>query len=321
MGEGDQKPAAKDDGNPSPGDTNSAQEDVVDLASVAQVLPVVPGQDLPPVKDNDDDDDDEDSLSDASDHAWDSDTLAAVARTTHHQMIKRQPILIGCNRDGSINVQLPNGNIIVAERSAFPKFDKSGPHMKGQLAQRIKKDQFAYLARNEKTYTDQIPTLTEIEHFLHFNASSVFHVFDRRVNVSQSRNREQCQQMKLTTDPLFQLDLLSPSCTNYQLLRAWAQDDPYRYTPPSVDHPTTEQKISKEKPLKSKRKAYWKPNLTNLAKVLRQQSESPSIEELRESMIQRGKHRRLIHTQHISTSDEAVIAQMAENGMFEKPHK
>jgi hypothetical protein len=175
----DKKLAAKEDPKTSP-KSISVDADFVDLTEDAAAAGSAHAE-----ADNDDllDSEDVDSLSDASDHAWDSDTLAAVARTTHHQMIKRQPILIGCNRDGSINVQLPNGNIIVAERSAFPKFDKTGPMEKRRQAQRIKKDQFAYLARKDKVYTDTIPRTWEIEHFLHLNASSVFHVFDRRVNV------------------------------------------------------------------------------------------------------------------------------------------
>jgi hypothetical protein len=179
----DKKLAAKEDPKTSP-KSISVDADLVDLTeddgrATAAAAGSAAGADDDHLLDSED----VDSLSDASDHAWDSDTLAAVARTTHHQMIKRQPILIGCNRDGSINVQLPNGNIIVAERSAFPKFDKTGPMEKRRQAQRIKKDQFAYLARKDKVYTDTIPRTWEIEHFLHLNASSVFHVFDRRVNV------------------------------------------------------------------------------------------------------------------------------------------
>lgn len=56
--------------------------------------------------------------------------------------------------------------------------------------------------------------------------------------------------------------------------------------------------------------------MTNISKALRQQSTPPSIKDLRAAMIQRGKHRRLIYTQHITTSDEAVLAQMADEGMF-----
>jgi hypothetical protein len=180
----DEKSAAKED-QKTPVEKDVTTDALADMADDEDTTAEKSGQVLSEdgVADDDDDEVDLDSLSDASDHAWDSDTLAAVARTTHHQMIKRQPILIGCNRDGSINVQLPNGNIIVAERSAFPKFDKTGPMEKRRQAQRIKKDQFAYLARKDKAYTDQIPRTWEIEHFLNLNASSVFHVFDRRVNV------------------------------------------------------------------------------------------------------------------------------------------
>jgi hypothetical protein len=42
------------------------------------------------------------------------------------------------------------------------------------------------------------------------------------------------------------------------------------------------------------------------------------MEELRTELIQRGKHRRLIYTQHLHTSDEAVIHQMIRDGMFQK---
>jgi hypothetical protein len=117
------------------------------------------------------------------------------------------------------------------------------------------------------------------------------------------------------------------------LLRAWAQDDPYRYTPPSValpiDRQTNNNKEEEgkqqqpvpEKPLQRKRKANWKPHFVdshNVAQTLREQTVAPSIEELRAAMIQRGKHRRLIYTQHLHTSDEAVIAQMIDDGMFQK---
>jgi hypothetical protein len=199
----DQKPAAKEDHRKtSPDEKSSASiaSEVVDLTEEDDPSPsakknggnatAAAGGTAAEEEEEEDDDDaylDSDVDSDDSHHAWDAETLAAVARTTHHQMIKRQPILIGCNRDGSINVQLPNGNIIVAERSAFPKFDKTGPLDKQRQSQRIKKDQFAFLARKEKTYTDQIPRTWEIEHFLHLNASSIFHVFDRRVNVSKKR--------------------------------------------------------------------------------------------------------------------------------------
>jgi hypothetical protein len=198
----DQKPAAQEGHRKtSPDEKSSASiaSEVVDLTEEDDPSPsakknggnatAAAGGTAAEEEEEDDDDAylDSDVDSDDSHHAWDAETLAAVARTTHHQMIKRQPILIGCNRDGSINVQLPNGNIIVAERSAFPKFDKTGPLDKQRQSQRIKKDQFAFLARKEKTYTDQIPRTWEIEHFLHLNASSIFHVFDRRVNVSKKR--------------------------------------------------------------------------------------------------------------------------------------
>jgi hypothetical protein len=112
------------------------------------------------------------------------------------------------------------------------------------------------------------------------------------------------------------------------LLRAWAQDDPYRYTPPSVDLPidrcknideqTTSSSSSIEKPLQCKRKASWRPHFDSVVPTLRAQTLAPSIEELRSALIQRGKHRRLIYSQHLHTSDEAVIAQMVDDGMFQK---
>jgi LIN37 len=60
-------------------------------------------------------------------------------------------------------------------------------------------------------------TRLEIERALPLAASCVFHIFDRRVN----------------------LDAHSGAVEDtYSLLRAWAQDDPYRYRPvASLDHP------------------------------------------------------------------------------------
>jgi hypothetical protein len=115
------------------------------------------------------------------------------------------------------------------------------------------------------------------------------------------------------------------------LLRAWAHDDPYRYTPPSVDLPIDRCKNNDEqtppfplppppveKPLQFKRKASWKPHFDSVVRTLREQTLAPSIEELRSALIMRGKHRRLIYSQHLHTSDEAVIAQMVDDGMFQK---
>jgi len=109
---------------------------------------------------------------------WDEETVAAVSRTTHKQMQQRQPILIGCNRDGTINVQLPNGSIIVAEASAFPSFGA-----KISVQQGTTPNVLEHSHPVEKRTTDRIPHEWEMEQVLPSTASAVFHVFHRRVNV------------------------------------------------------------------------------------------------------------------------------------------
>jgi hypothetical protein len=54
----------------------------------------------------------------------------------------------------------------------------------------------------------------QIQEAIPDNASCIFHVFDRRVN----------------------LDALPPNVSMFALLRAWVQDDPYRQVPPTIEY-------------------------------------------------------------------------------------
>lgn len=121
---------------------------------------------------------------------WDNETVAAVSRTTHQQMLQRQPILIGCNRDGTINVQLPNGNIIVAEASAFPSFGaKLALQQTTNGAYDVLSEQPKAPNKPAPAVVDKIPREAALANMIPNDASAVFHIFQRRVNVRKRPHR------------------------------------------------------------------------------------------------------------------------------------
>jgi LIN37 len=195
------------------------------------------------------------------------DTMAAAAAIMARDQSnnRRRPVLLGSNKDGTINVQLPTGMVIAVEATAFPDYNKtattaasatapSEPAMRsattslnapavastahivettrntpsstrGPLTKappvRITSTANAIATKPQPPHALEQSTAKatrlEIERALPLAASCVFHIFDRRVN----------------------LDAHSGTVEDtYSLLRAWAQDDPYRYRPvASLDHP------------------------------------------------------------------------------------
>lgn len=165
-------------------------------------------------------------------------------------MVQGKPILLGRNQDKTCNVQLPSGKVIVVESSAFPEFkDKSdkddedeeeerppsvlqdpqwrryvqqpGSSTSNSSSNSQNKNNNAGNANsnkpNQPIRTKSRATVEEIEAAIPSAASCVFHIFDRRVNLDQYDGA---------------------SSTNYELLRAWVQDDPYRVRPKRAEPPS-----------------------------------------------------------------------------------
>lgn len=135
--------------------------------------------------------------------------VSAAAQTTHKQMSTGGPILLGKNADGTLNIQLPNGKVMIVDGSTFPELEPTEPQEPSSKP-----------AMENGTTTTAPPTSTAnitvdlLERNLPDSAGCVFHVLGRRVNLD-----------RVDHDPTKNGNL-------YPLLRAWVTDDPYRYVPP-----------------------------------------------------------------------------------------
>lgn len=194
-------------------------------------------------------------MTSTSSSGLDKETIFAAAMIANRQMMNRKPILLGSNSDGTMNVQLPSGTVIVVEAEAtdFPGYTtktktfkknkrtkKSSQGKYNQHSGRLR-DNLSFSSKGDETVgkssattsnsavihskpnqpTTSNATVEQIERALPNAASCVFHVFDRRVNL-EAYNAD--------------------TVTNYALLRAWVQDDPYRYLGPIAEDlvlPTT----------------------------------------------------------------------------------
>lgn len=98
---------------------------------------------------------------------------------------------------------------------AIPNSGVPRPSPQGQAVRPAQPRPSALYTRNTlqhmPTTPPNAPTKEDIQIAIPEDASCIVHVYDRRVN----------------------LDACAPDASNYSLLRAWVQDDPYRQMPPS----------------------------------------------------------------------------------------
>ena len=269
---------------------------------------------------SDDDDDDEDGADNEDPIFRDSGSgVEAAALVTYQQMMQGQPILLGKNKsDGTCNVQLPSGKVIVVEASAFPEFDEDReasaaaeqeqqPPPSSSLRAQPRRQQRGANANarvpKATVRTTGRATTAEIEESIPNAASSVFHVFDRRVN----------------------LDRHGPNDTNYALLRSWVRDDPFRHSPDDAAVPPTSttarrdrdrehpdhgnQEASDSGPAAAGKRRRQLPDRVDLVSELKRYEKDPTkMQDLRQAWVNNAKRIKRQKRQEFLERDAATAA-------------
>lgn len=121
------------------------------------------------------------------------------------------------------------------------------------------------------------------------------------------------------------MDAFPSHASTYSLLRAWVQDDPYRYTFPDVEDPaqlaaTNPEDEATMYPITSTAKLLPNEVPTNTTlEAIKNPPSSDSGEtggDLLQDLIGRGKKRRKGLTQRISARDSQVLLRLEEKGLF-----
>jgi hypothetical protein len=146
----------------------------------------------------------------------------------------------------------------------------------------------------------RLPLITRkmVEDAMPPDASSVFHIFDRRIN----------------------FDRLAPDASRYSLLRAWVQDDPHRIIPTAgiemacydgfliVDRPASpvlDDSVSSR--LTLKRKVF-------MVEAMKSEAE-PSVDIIRDQLVQKAKAIRMQHGERMKRRDEEAKKSLLRRGV------
>jgi len=117
------------------------------------------------------------------------------------------------------------------------------------------------------------------------------------------------------------MDAFPATASPYSLLRAWVQDDPYRYTFPDVLDPARlkdemEDNNFRPKVVRKKREFSTVPTNTTLVALKKNSDEEVKTSSLLDGLIQRGKKRRKLLGQRLAVKDKAVLEQIEGKGFF-----
>jgi LIN37 len=226
-------------------------------------------------------------------------TIAVAAIGTAHAQVKaKKPILLGRNADNTINIQLPNGKMIVVDGTEFP----DDPDRNGAKKEETAGAKEAH-AKTLKAPPPQASTskasVEEIADSIPASASCVFHIFDRRVN----------------------LDDFADSASIYSLLRAWVQDDPYRYRPPADIDPPNKIQLHEEcgdfptKTLHHTKTKSAAPARVDVLSQLRSDAPKPSLESLRASLVRKTIGMRRQKAKELRLRDAIALRRLKHRGI------